>query len=121
FGVDHEDPALADHQVVKVGPAPGDGQVMEDHPPCRSSGPSRRAVRRSPAAPRRQAMASGLSRNRSPPPAAVAARPPPRPPPPPGEGLRPEPEPQPPPGRSGRQPPDHQAEPGRSRLLTTPA
>src|SRR5512132_1332 len=41
--------------------------------PCRSSGPISRAVRRSPAAPRRQATASGLGRNRSAQPATRAA------------------------------------------------
>jgi hypothetical protein len=32
LGVDHEYPTRADHQVIDVGPAPGDGQVMQDHP-----------------------------------------------------------------------------------------
>jgi hypothetical protein len=41
--------------------------------PCRSSGPSSRAVRRSPAAPRCQATASELGRNRSHQPTATAA------------------------------------------------
>jgi hypothetical protein len=33
LGVDHEHPTRLDHQMVDVGPAPGDGQVMQDHPP----------------------------------------------------------------------------------------
>jgi hypothetical protein len=32
-GVDHEHPARADHQVVEVGPAAGDGKVVPDGPP----------------------------------------------------------------------------------------
>jgi hypothetical protein len=33
LGVDYEHPTRADHQVVEVGPAPGDGQVMQNRPP----------------------------------------------------------------------------------------
>src|SRR5215207_8745141 len=44
--------------------------------PSRSSGPKRRAVRRSPTAPRRQAPASKLGRNRSAHPAVMTANPP---------------------------------------------
>ena len=33
LGVDHEHPARADHQVVDVGPAVRDGQVVQDCPP----------------------------------------------------------------------------------------
>ena len=51
----------------------GDGQVVQDAHPCRSRWLSSRAVRCSPAAPRRQATASGLGRNRSPHPTAAAA------------------------------------------------
>src|SRR5215207_2077073 len=55
---------------------PGTARSCRTAQPCRSSAANRRAVRRSPAAPRRQAMASGLGRNRSPQPAATAASPP---------------------------------------------
>jgi hypothetical protein len=44
--------------------------------PCRSSGSSSRAVRRSPAAPRRQATASRLGRNHNPQPVTKATIPP---------------------------------------------
>ena len=50
-GVNHERPTGAEHQVVGVGPAGGGGQVMQDHPPCRSSGGKHRAVRCSPPPP----------------------------------------------------------------------
>jgi hypothetical protein len=33
LGVDHEHPTGADHQVVEVGRAAGDGQVVQDRPP----------------------------------------------------------------------------------------
>ena len=33
LGVDHEHPARADHQVIEVGLAPRDGQVVQDRPP----------------------------------------------------------------------------------------
>ena len=33
LGIDDEHPAGADHQVVEVGPAAGDGQVVQDRPP----------------------------------------------------------------------------------------
>jgi hypothetical protein len=52
---------------------PGTARSCRTAQPCRSSGAKRRAVRRSPAAPRRQATASGLGRNRSPQPASPTA------------------------------------------------
>src|SRR5215218_863209 len=55
---------------------PGTARSCRTTHPCRSSWASSRAVRRSPAAPHRQATASGLGRNRSPHPAAIAASPP---------------------------------------------
>jgi hypothetical protein len=33
LGVDHEHPTGADHQVIDVGPAAGDGQVVHERPP----------------------------------------------------------------------------------------
>ena len=32
LGVNHEHPTGTDHQVINVGLAPGDGQVMQDRP-----------------------------------------------------------------------------------------
>ena len=52
---------------------PGRARSCRTAQPWHSSAAKSRAVRRSPAAPRRQAMASGLGRNRSPQPAATAA------------------------------------------------
>jgi hypothetical protein len=55
---------------------PGTARSCRTAHPCRSSGAKRRAVRRSPDAPRRQATASGLGWNRSPQLVAMAASPP---------------------------------------------
>jgi hypothetical protein len=38
FGVDHEHPTGADHQMVEVGPAARDGQVVQDRPPVPRQG-----------------------------------------------------------------------------------
>jgi hypothetical protein len=54
LGVDHEHPTGADHQVVEVRPAAGRARSCRIAHPCRSNGPSRRAVRRS--RPRRAAI-----------------------------------------------------------------
>ena len=51
---------------------PGTARSCRTAHPCRSNPAKRRAVCRSPTAPRRQALASGLGRNRSPQPAATA-------------------------------------------------
>jgi hypothetical protein len=83
LGVDHEHPTGANHQVVKVGPAARDGQIMQDHP----SLPLQRA---------KQAGGAPL----------------PRRPPSPDPGVRTGPEPQLPAGGHGREHADHQAEPG---------
>jgi hypothetical protein len=73
LGVDHEHPTGADGQVINIGRAAGDGQVMQDGPlvllqPAKEPG----SAPLSPTAPRRQATASRLGRNRSPQPAAMA-------------------------------------------------
>ena len=33
LGVDHEHPTRTDHQVIDIGPAAGESQVMQDRPP----------------------------------------------------------------------------------------
>jgi hypothetical protein len=82
FGVDHEHPTMADHQVVEVGSAARDGQVMQDHPPL-------------PLQPSQETGGAPL----------------PHRPPPPGSGVGAGPEPQPPARQNGCQAADHQAEP----------
>jgi hypothetical protein len=83
LGVDDEHAARADHQVVEVGPAPGDGQVVQDHPALPLQGAE---------------QPSG---------APLPCRPAP-----PGDGVGAGPEPQPPADRHGREHAHHQAEPG---------
>jgi hypothetical protein len=86
LGVDHVYPAGADHQVVEVGPAAGDGQVVQDHPPL-------------PLQPSQETGGAPL----------------PHRPPPPGSGVGAGPEPQPPARQNGRQAADQQAESGRQQ------
>jgi hypothetical protein len=33
FGIDGEHPTGTDHQMIEVGPAAGEGQVVQDRPP----------------------------------------------------------------------------------------
>jgi hypothetical protein len=78
LGVDHEHPTGPDHQMVDIGLATRDGQVVQHRPPVplqRSQDAGR------PSLPRRPA--------------------------PPGDGARAGPEPQPPAGRGSRQAADH--------------
>jgi hypothetical protein len=80
--VDHEHPTGADHQVIDVGLAAGDGQVVQDRPPV----PLQRSQE-----------AGGASL--------------PRRPAPPGDSVGAWPEPQPPASRHGRQRAKDQAQP----------
>jgi hypothetical protein len=86
LGVDHESPARADHQVIEVGRAAGDGQVVQDRPPL----PLQRS---------QDAGGASLPRRS----------------PPPGDGLRAGLEPQLPAGRHGRQRAKDQSKPGRQQ------
>ena len=59
LGVDHEHPTGADHQVVDVGPAARDGQVVQDRPPVplqRSQAAGRCAAPPPPRAARRRRL-----------------------------------------------------------------
>jgi hypothetical protein len=73
LGVDHEHPPGPMARWSRLARLPGTARSWRSTHPYRSSGPSSRAVRRSPAAPRRPAIASGLTQNRSPQPATTAA------------------------------------------------
>jgi hypothetical protein len=84
LGVDDEYAARADHQVVEVGSAAGDGQVVQDHPSLPLQGAEQ--------------------------PGGVLL---PCRPAPPGDGVGAVPEPQSPAGCHGREHANHQAEPGR--------
>jgi hypothetical protein len=86
LGVNHEYPARADHQVVDVCPAPGDGQVIQGHPPLLLQ-------------PVEQPGGAPLPRR-----AAL-----------PSDGLRAGPEPQPPAGRHSSQPAEDQPQLGRQQ------
>ena len=83
LGVDHEHPTGANHQVVKVGLAARDGQIMQDRPSMPLQGTEQ-----------------------------PGGAPLPRRPATPDPGVRAGPEPQPPAGCHGREHADHQAEPG---------
>ena len=86
LGVNHEHPTRTDHQVVNVRPAPGDGQVMQDHPPL----PFQRT---------KQPSSSPLPRRTAPP----------------GNGIRAEPEAQHPAGHADGQSAGEQSQPGRQQ------
>jgi hypothetical protein len=73
LGLDHEHPTGPITRWSRLARLPWTARSCRTAHPCRSSGESRRAVRRSPAAPGAQATASGLGLNRSPQPAAMAA------------------------------------------------
>jgi len=87
FGIDHEYPTGADHQVIDIGPATRNGQVMQDSPPL------------------------SLKRPEQPGGAPLPHRPPS-----PGDGVRAGPEPQPPAGGHGRERGDDQAQLGRYQV-----
>jgi hypothetical protein len=76
LGVDHEHPTRTDDQVLEVGSATGEGQVVQDRPPVplqRAEQPGCASLPRRPPPP---GDGLGLGRNRSPHPAATAASPP---------------------------------------------
>jgi hypothetical protein len=91
LGVDHEHPTRPNHQMIEVGLATRDGQVMQDRPPV----PLQRS---------QQAGGASL----------------PGCPAPPGDGLRAGPEPQPQPAATGASTPRTRLSRGASRLPRTP-
>jgi hypothetical protein len=91
LGVDHEHPTGPDHQMIEVGPAARDGQVMQDRPPA------------------------PLQRVEQPGGAPLPGRTPS-----PGDGVGAGPESQTPAGHHGRQPADHQTELGHYQAAEDP-
>jgi hypothetical protein len=92
LGVDHEHPTEAEGQVIKVGAAARDGQVMQDHPPVSLQG--------------------GQQPGGTPLPGRTLS---------PGDGVRAGLEPQPPAGRHSRERANDQSQPGRQQAAKQPA
>jgi hypothetical protein len=92
LGVDHEHPTGPDCQMINVGAAARDGQVVQDRPPV----------------PLQRCQEAGG--------ASLPGRPPP-----PGDGVRAGPESQPPASRHGGQSAEEQSEPGCQQAAKQPA